>query len=134
MTKRNTNGDEETTIRLLKMKNPWGDNSWTGKWCRYSAEWAKLDKNLIKKLNHEKSQINGLFFISFDDFLENFDELYLVHTNMDLVSPQGCANGSFKDWSCVQFNGNWSVETATAGGLASIIKLSFFYFYKSLFN
>lgn len=127
-----------TSIKLLKMRNPWGENSWFGKWSRFSDEWTRLSKQMAKKLNNAKTQTNGQFYMSFEDFIENFDELYIVHTNLNLY---GFAEGSrvadsfTLEWSCFQFHGKWDVDNGTAGGkwinLINIIFVScFVYIFK----
>ncbi|EHK19859.1 uncharacterized protein TRIVIDRAFT_123651, partial [Trichoderma virens Gv29-8] len=66
------------TSRLLKIRNPWGENAsqsvgeWSGPWSKGSSEWT-LD--IMKKINNE-SLNNGVFWMSFDDVLDNFKWLY----------------------------------------------------------
>lgn len=73
----------DRTIRLLRMRNPWGQNkSWTGKWSAGSNEWRRISPNVASKIKANE-QSDGIFFISFDDFFRNFDDLDYVHVNMD---------------------------------------------------
>jgi hypothetical protein len=37
------------TIRLLKMRNPWGSKEWTGAWSDKSEMWAKYPVNYLEK-------------------------------------------------------------------------------------
>lgn len=105
------------SIKLLKMRNPWGEDSWAGKWSRFSFEWTRLSGELQESLLNSSTKPNGQFFISFDDFVDYFDELYLVHTNLNAFdySPT-TATAVSHDWSCETFLGSWSRESGTAGG------------------
>lgn len=62
-------------IRLLKIRNPWGDgeSSYKGDWSQYSSLW---NDELKEKFNYKDTYDNeGEFFISFDDFLKLFVDL-----------------------------------------------------------
>ena len=80
--------------RLLRLRNPWGQREWTGKW---SSKDPKLKENL-KILEQEIQKLGS-------------DEQF------DLLNPNdGCFLMSFKDWrnlysniyTCVDFPDNWS--------------------------
>lgn len=96
------------------MRDPWGEESWTGKWSRFSFEWTNLSRKLQTKLNGN-TKSNGQFYISFEDFLINFDEFYLVHTNMNAFNY--ITSKKYSIWSCVSFLGSWSKSDCSAGGL-----------------
>ena len=101
------------------MKNPWGEDAWAGKWSRFSFEWTTLSKQLQNQLNGD-TKSNGLFYISFDDFVEHFDELYLVHTDLNAFnysSQSFCSD----QWLCEKFEGEWNLEKGTAGGKFTMI-------------
>lgn len=123
--KQSTKNSSKQSIRLLKISNPWGEDAWVGKWSRFSREWAQVSPELLEKLfdaQNTKRKSNGQFFISFEDFLENFDELYLVHTNLSVYNYtptiEDFGNYFPMKWSCThKFNGLWSLELETAGGI-----------------
>lgn len=109
------------SIRLLRMRDPWGEETWVGDWSRFSFKWTTLSAELQTKLNGN-TKSNGQFYMSFEDFIQHFDELYLVHTNLDAFgySPSRTASINRKSlkskWSCIQFEGSWSLENSTAAG------------------
>lgn len=55
-------------VRLIKIRNPWGQKEWTGAWSDKSPLWTP---ELRKQLNAENAN-DGVFFISFEDYLKFF--------------------------------------------------------------
>lgn len=102
--------------RLLRIRNPWGQREWTGKW---SSKDLKLKNNLkilnveIEKLgNDEKfdpsNPNDGCFLMSFKDWRNLFSNLY------------SCVD--FPDrWSGVRFKGEWT--QSTAGGVPKSVNI-----------
>ncbi|KAF1763774.1 hypothetical protein GCK72_003719 [Caenorhabditis remanei] len=58
--------------RLLKLRNPWGYNIWTGKWTD-ETNTKILDSKDTK--NRAYGEISGSFWIGFDEFLKYFDSV-----------------------------------------------------------
>ena len=52
------------TIKLLKIRNPWGHKEWNGDWSDKSKLWTD---DLKKKLGYEDVD-DGIFWMNFDDF------------------------------------------------------------------
>ena len=58
-------------IKLLKLKNPYGESEYSGNWCNNSEKWTP---KLKKKCDfNEEDDIYGIFYMSFNDFLHYFD-------------------------------------------------------------
>ncbi len=57
--------------RLLQCRNPWGNKEWTGAWSDGSSEWTP---QMRAELGHAESD-DGVFYISYSDFLVNFSEV-----------------------------------------------------------
>lgn len=55
-------------IRLLKLRNPWGQGDWTGDWCPTSDKWTD---DLRAQLKPDTTD-TGNFFMTFDDYLAHF--------------------------------------------------------------
>ncbi|KAK3678569.1 hypothetical protein LTR78_001867 [Recurvomyces mirabilis] len=53
-------------LKLVKLRNPWGNTEWTGAWADGSEEWTG---EWLDKLNHKFGN-DGLFWILFDDLLD----------------------------------------------------------------
>ena len=85
-----------SSIRLLLVQNAINkEKKWTGKWHSLGAdEWkSSIDKQLKAKLLDQlgiavggeanENLPDGQFFIAFDDFVSQFDELEFVHVNLN---------------------------------------------------
>ena len=68
---------EEEGIRLLHIRNPWGSFEWDGAWADESEEWTD---EMIDYFEPTFDSEDGAFWISFEDFLENFDSVRVCKT------------------------------------------------------
>ena len=55
-------------VKLLKIRNPWGFKEWNGDWSDNSDKWTEDLKRQAKFVKAD----DGIFHISFDDYLEHF--------------------------------------------------------------
>lgn len=132
------NAPRRPYVELLRLRNPWGDETeWKGLWSDGCEEW-----NLIPSSERDKLQLSiaadGEFWMSFSDFAENFDELYITSLNPHTVNEEAKEQlfsladvvteailhseviraaevKAVKMWEVVTFDGAW-VRNATAGG------------------
>lgn len=65
------------SIKLLQLRNPWGQNEWMGEWSDRDKKWT--NPQLRKILNHESLNNDGDFFISFEDFKRFFDDFQICY-------------------------------------------------------
>ena len=65
----------ERNIYLLKLRNPWGEGEWNGKWSDYSSCWTEEYK---KYFNFKRSN-DGVFWIDISDYVQNFDATYICY-------------------------------------------------------
>ena len=86
--------------QLIHLRNPWGRKEWTGDWSDSSPLWTERMKAKVGGL---RVQDDGQFWMSWTDFVHNFDELYTCR----LYSPERfpCRG---------QLDGRW--DERTAGG------------------
>jgi len=96
-------------LRLLRLRNPWGNSEWNGAWSYNSqemTEYSHLIQSYIDSLPpDEKFKLgddDGTFFMCYDDWKDNFSTLFL--------------NVDFPDhWTGVRFKSKWT--KSNAGGL-----------------
>ena len=55
-------------VRLLKCRNPWGSDEWTGAWSDNSKNWTDQLRNQVGS----KAVDQGVFCISLEDYIANF--------------------------------------------------------------
>ena len=59
-------------IRLLKIRNPWGDEEYRGNW---SDNWSDWTPEFLAQLPEVHQSANdGLFYIDMDSYIHNFGE------------------------------------------------------------
>ncbi|KAK8090182.1 hypothetical protein PG997_005143 [Apiospora hydei] len=71
---RQESGEDGNTVRLVQIRNPWGERSWSGvgewngPWSDGSKEWTPY---WLKKLGHTFGD-DGVFWMAYKDMLETF--------------------------------------------------------------
>jgi len=78
---------QRTTVRLVRIRNPWGKKEWKGEWSASSDQWTKALRNRLGDKSYAKG--DGTFFMSYHDMLQRFH-------HMDVAK---CRNG-WKHSSC----------------------------------
>jgi hypothetical protein len=63
-------------IRLICLRNPWGSHEWTGDWCDTSDKWTPE----LRKQVHLVTSDDGVFWMSYTDFLEYFSDMDFANT------------------------------------------------------
>jgi len=93
-------------IRLLRLRNPWGNSEWLGAWNDKSPEVEKyrhkLEEYIASLAPDEQFKLgadDGTFLISFNDWKDNFSTLFI---NIDFP----------EDWTGVRFKSKWTKSNA----------------------
>lgn len=101
--------NDSQPLRILRLRNPWGNTEWNGAWSGNSPEMEKYLPLILKYIEtleeDEKFDVDaddGTFFISFSDWKENFSTLFI---NIDFP----------EDWTAVRFKSAWTASNS--GGL-----------------
>ena len=73
---------EEENIRLVKLRNPWGNSHESLlDWCDSSKKWKEYPQ-IAKKVNWS-SDADGLFWICWSDFIRIFDDIQIAAKTME---------------------------------------------------
>ena len=67
-------------VRLVHLRNPWGNTEWSGDYSDSSRKWTA---NLKKECNVEKSKDDGSFWMTFEDFSKYFLVAGICHLYQD---------------------------------------------------
>lgn len=71
---------EANGVKLLRLRNPWGDHEWTGDWSDKSKLWTKAMKDGVDpKPTLEEN--DGEFWMCYKDFLKYFDSVGVAFVN-----------------------------------------------------
>ncbi|XP_046628008.1 calpain-A-like [Neodiprion virginianus] len=102
---------EFDNFRLLRLRNPWGnEQEWTGAWSDNSPEWKCIPESNKKTLGL-KIDDDGEFWMSFEDFQGFFRDIEVCYLN----PVSSTDTNSKKKWQTYAFEGKW-VRGVTAGG------------------
>ncbi|XP_053330471.1 calpain-3 isoform X2 [Spea bombifrons] len=107
-------GVEETSfkgakVKLVRLRNPWGQVEWNGSWSDNSKEWTIIDKSEKSRLQHQIKE-DGEFWMSFDDFMKNFTKLEICNLTADALESD-----QLQTWTVSVNEGRW-VRGCSAGG------------------
>ncbi|KAK6181228.1 hypothetical protein SNE40_009128 [Patella caerulea] len=101
-------------ICMVRIRNPWGNEAeWKGAWSDQSDEWTLIS-------DEEKQEIgltfddDGEFWMSFKDFISNFEKLEICNLGPDSMQGQP-GEGQKKCFSAISEHGGWT-RRVNAGG------------------
>jgi len=64
---------QEGNFKLIKLRNPWGQGEWNGKWSDSDKRWTPQLKQFFNFT--EGIRDDGLFYMEFSDFCEYYEEV-----------------------------------------------------------
>ena len=91
-------------LKLVRLRNPWGEREWNGPWSDNAPEWKKLSKSERNILEH-KNLDDGEFYMAIKDFIRIFNTLSIC--NLSHLKP-GLA------WHEEKIYGSW-IANVSAG-------------------
>ncbi|XP_049632611.1 calpain-2 catalytic subunit [Suncus etruscus] len=94
--------------KLIRIRNPWGQVEWTGKWSDNCPNWNTIDPEERERLTMR--QEDGEFWMSFGDFLRHYSRLEICNLTPDTLTSE-----SYKKWKLTKMDGSWR-RGSTAGG------------------
>lgn len=82
------NESHGTSIKLLKMRNPWGHTEWKGDYSDNSSLWTPELKEFFNY--KESTKEDGVFFIPFDDYVKEFKNVIIcaIDSRSDIVDKE----------------------------------------------
>ena len=66
---------EVDSLKLMRVRNPWGHGEWTGAFSDDDEEWDK--HRLLKEKLHYNFSYDGNWWMTFQHFAENYNRLYM---------------------------------------------------------
>nr|XP_021504479.1 calpain-9 isoform X3 [Meriones unguiculatus] len=101
-------------IQLIRVRNPWGQVEWNGRWSDSSPEWRSVNLEEQKRLGHTALD-DGEFWMAFEDFKTHFDKLEVCN-----LTPDALEDNSLHRWEVTIHQGSW-VRGSTAGGCRNFL-------------
>ncbi|XP_072887492.1 calpain-1 catalytic subunit-like isoform X2 [Hemitrygon akajei] len=95
-------------VKLVRLRNPWGEVEWTGPWSDRSSEWNHVDPGHRREMQVKLE--DGEFWMSFADFQREFNRLEICNLTADAL----CSD-RLHSWSTSLYEGSWR-PGSTAGG------------------
>ncbi|XP_048188853.1 calpain-3 isoform X6 [Perognathus longimembris pacificus] len=107
-------GLEEATfkgekVKLVRLRNPWGQVEWNGSWSDGWKDWSFVDKEEKARLQHQVTE-DGEFWMSYDDFTYHFTKLEICNLTADALESD-----KLQAWTVSVNEGRW-VRGCSAGG------------------
>ncbi|XP_053140905.1 calpain-3 isoform X2 [Hemicordylus capensis] len=96
-------------LKLVRLRNPWGQVEWNGAWSDSSDEWNIIDQAEKTRLQYKVAE-DGEFWISFEDFMRYFTKLEICN-----LTPDALEKDKLQTWTVSVTEGRW-VRGCTAGG------------------
>ncbi|XP_006894660.1 PREDICTED: calpain-9 [Elephantulus edwardii] len=101
-------------IKLIRVRNPWGQVEWNGAWSDNSPEWHCLGPAERKQLCHTALD-DGEFWMAFKDFKAHFDKVEICN-----LTPDSLEDNAIHKWEVTVHQGSW-VRGSTAGGCRNFL-------------
>ncbi|KAJ6664628.1 hypothetical protein lerEdw1_006201 [Lerista edwardsae] len=71
-------------VKLIRVRNPWGQVEWNGAWSDNSPEWRSISPSEKNRL-FQTALDDGEFWMKFDDFLSHFDKVEICNLTPDAL-------------------------------------------------
>ncbi|XP_017295028.1 calpain-9 [Kryptolebias marmoratus] len=101
-------------VKLIRIRNPWGQVEWNGPWSDSSREWDYVDRAEKSRIL-QNSTDDGEFWMEFEDFKRNYDKVEICN-----MTPDALNDDTKRHWDVNIFEGNW-IRGSTAGGCRNFI-------------
>jgi len=102
------------TVKLIRIRNPWGQVEWNGPWSDNSREWDYIDRAEKTRIL-QNSTDDGEFWMEFNDFQRNYDKVEICN-----MTPDSLTDDTKRHWEVSLFEGSW-IRGSTAGGCRNYI-------------
>ncbi|XP_015256962.1 PREDICTED: calpain-2 catalytic subunit-like [Cyprinodon variegatus] len=95
-------------VKLIRIRNPWGQVEWTGAWSDNSYEWRRVSSEDRERLTNRSE--DGEFWMSFSDFLREYSRLEICN-----LTPDALTDDEYQKWAETEFEETWR-RGVSAGG------------------
>jgi Ca2+-binding EF-hand superfamily protein len=102
------------SVKLVRIRNPWGAKEWNGDWSDDSKLWQHISASERKALQEGEGTFkeDGEFWMSFDDFKKHFTDFEICNVSVAMLYE----DDSVKNWNSIIKPGSWLGAKGTGGG------------------
>lgn len=94
------------TVKLLRVRNPWGEKEWTGPFSDNSADWNSIPESTKTEMKLIFEE-DGEFYIPFAYFMNHFATVEICHISPHLANSEKESEGG-KNWVMLESHGKWT--------------------------
>lgn len=105
---------DDIPYKLIRLRNPWGKQEWNGAFSDSDERWSDVSDQQFDQENYD----DGEFWMTMEDYCKNFTHMHICRLNLYHYEMKG-------HWHKVQFDGRWSDNLKTNGGLKDLINNPF---------
>lgn len=69
--------------RIMQLRNPWGKGEFKGQWSDGDSAWDEVEESEKERVGYHPDAEDGIFFMSYEDFLAEFRALTVAEINDD---------------------------------------------------
>ena len=88
---------KEEGLKLVKLRNPWGEKEFIGDWSDKSSKWTDEIK---KKVDFEEDKDDGIFYMSYDDFVKYYEILEILKMKEGYGTVASCKIKKTEAYKC----------------------------------
>jgi Ca2+-binding EF-hand superfamily protein len=102
------------SVKLVRIRNPWGAKEWNGDWGDDSKIWQHISASERQALQEGEGTFkeDGEFWMSFDDFKKHFTDFEICNVSVAMLYE----DDSVKNWNSIIKPGSWLGGKGTSGG------------------
>ncbi|XP_061407162.1 calpain-8-like [Lethenteron reissneri] len=107
------------SVRLVRLRNPWGRQEYTGAWSDKATEWNSVEPQEQQRLKLKKSE-DGEFWMSVEEFTKFFSTIEICSFNPEETEGTDSAEAAPgtpapPSWALTTHDGRW-IPGCSAGG------------------
>ena len=88
---------KEENLKLVKLRNPWGEKEFIGDWSDKSSKWTEEIK---QKVEFNVAKDDGIFYMSYDDFIKYFELLEILKIREGYGTVGSCKIKKMEAYKC----------------------------------
>ncbi|RUS72090.1 hypothetical protein EGW08_020151 [Elysia chlorotica] len=102
----------DVAVKLIRMRNPWGDTEWQGEWCDGGDEWKRVPETIKRELE-VTSKDDGEFWMSFGDFRREYSNMIICNMSPDFDHDGISDKAAYQ----LLLKGRWEADRNAGGWL-----------------